>query len=368
MFPQMKSKQFAIVMLLAQALMITAWLTHAPPQLSDYPAFYAVARLWQKDEQPYSFENQCREQEQFNRGGCLPFVHPPILLPLMSLTTSENFTASYWRWVAACAALLLLCLIPLYQITRNVFVALQSILWQPLAMSLGMGQDGAFVLAAMLFWAWLMIKHRDVLGGLCLSLAVIKPHFAIPLAIPLVFCRPKAFVAFSVGGTVLTLYSFMLIGRDGFAGILEMTSIMSRDQTFGLFREGMSNFAGILARSGASIRWSWILFIAGIIGISMLWRRAGVNIRTISLAMVITLFTAPHVHSWDVGPLAMPLALGGMWPLIASSTLLFLLLPYGLMHWGCYAIMVWIVLRAVTKREDRYQWSRSTVDSGTLPH
>ena len=65
MLPQMKSKQFAIVLLLAQALMITAWLTHAPPELSDYPAFYAVARLWQKDEQPYSFENQCREQEQF---------------------------------------------------------------------------------------------------------------------------------------------------------------------------------------------------------------------------------------------------------------------------------------------------------------
>jgi hypothetical protein len=336
----MKNKPLAVVLLLVQALMLTIWLTFAPPELSDYPAFYAVARLWQKGEQPYSFENQCKEQEQFKRGGCLPFVHPPILLPLMSLTTSENFVASYWRWVAGSTVALLLCLIPLYRITRDVFVAIQALLWQPLAMSLGMGQDGTFVLAAILFWAWLLIERRDVLAGVCLSLAVIKPHFAIPLAIPLAFCRPKAFVAFAACAAALTLYSFALIGRDGFAGILEMTSIMSRDHTFGLWPDGMSNFAGILARSGASIRWSWIVFIVGIVGICMLWRRWGVNIRTISLALIITMFTAPHVHPWDIGPLAIPLALGGMWPLMASSTLLFLLMPYRLLHWGCYAIMM----------------------------
>ena len=340
------STALAIFLLLAQLVIISVWLMRAPPAMSDYPAFYAVARLWQRAEQPYSLDNQCLEQRPFNRPTCLPFVHPPVLLPLMSLTASDDFVSSYWRWTLISTAVLLLCLIPLYRITGNVLVAAQALLWQPVVMSVGMGQDGAFVTAAILFWAWLLVERRDVLAGMCLSLAVIKPHFAIPLAIPLVFFRPKAFLAFASGAAALMLYSFVLVGREGFAGILEMTKIMSRGDGFGVWAEGMSNAAGILARSGLSVRWSWAVFVVGIVAICAIWRRLGVSLRTISLAMVIMLFTAPHVHPWDTAPLAAPLAVGGFWLLMASSTLLFVLMPYGLLHWGCYAVMLWIVLQS----------------------
>lgn len=331
-------------LLIAQAILVGAFLFRSDKRLSDFPAFYTAVRLWQKGEQPYNLENQCREQRQFKRSECLPFVHPPVLLPVLSLLVTENFVASYWRWVVLLIGVLGFCFVPLYQLTREVPATLQALLWQPVVASVWIGQDTVFVFAGILFWAWLLKMKRDFLAGLAVSVAAIKPHFAIALVIPLLFSRPKAFSGSLVGGTALILYSLALVGIEGFREIVNTTAVMAQGEGFGIWREGMCNVAGLLARAGVNAPGIvWAVFLLGIITISFYWHRRGVTLKTISLALVILMFTAPHVHPWDIAPLA--LALGGVMPLMLSSMLLFALMPYRLMHYGCYAVMLAIYAR-----------------------
>ena len=340
----MSSKTLTIILLVAQCVLAAAFLIRSDKRLSDFPAFYSVVRLWQKGEQPYSLENQCREQRRFQRSECLPFAHPPILLQIQSLLTTDNYVASYWRWAALLIAVMMLCLIPLVHVVQDTSTAAMAVLWQPVVASVWIGQDTPLVVAAILFWWWLLQSGRSFLSGLALSVAVIKPHFALALALPLLFVNRRAFAGFCVGAFVLTLYSFALIGADGFRGIIHIVSVMAQGKGFGVWAEGYANIAGILARTGISHGWVWMLYPIGIIAITVVWHRFGLTIKTLSIALVVMLLTAPHVHPWDIAPLLLPLATLGTMPLLLSSALLFALWPYRLLHLGCYFIFAGVLL------------------------
>jgi hypothetical protein len=337
-----------IVLVAGQLILASAWLVRSDKALSDFPAFYAAARIWERGEQPYSLENQCREQIPFNRAECLPLAHPPVLLPLISSLATDDFVASYWRWTALSFCVLLLCLIPLYKLMGP--TSLYAILFQPIIASLWMGQDNAFVFAAVAYWIWLLLSGRDFLSGLALSLSVVKPHIAIALAIPLLFSRPKAFLGFCAGGAVLTAVSFALVGSEGFRGLLSITRAMAEGKGLGVWVEGMSNVTGLLIRMGVSVKWSWAFFIAGIALTSFIFRWRGVTRESVSLALITTFFTAPHIHPWDIGPLAIPLGFVGPMALLLASGFLYFLMPFRLLHIGCYVIMaallVWIFMRS----------------------
>lgn len=340
--------RFTALMLAAQLVLFAAFLFRSDKRLSDYPAFYAAARLWQKGENPFYLESQCREQAVFRREECLPYVHPPILLPVLSLLTTENFTASYWRWTLFSIVILLLCIFPLVRLTGDITASIQAILWQPIIVGVWIGQDNALLFAAVVLFMWLIRDKRDFLAGVALSLATIKPHFAIALAIPLLFSNRNAFAGFTAGSAVLILYSVALVGLRGVRGIMDATLVMAQSDDFGVWREGMCNLAGFLARSGVRApALVWSVFLVSIGGISYYWHRKGINPISISIALVIVMLTAPHVHPWDIAPLAVPLALSGTMPLMITSLVLFAVMPFRLLHLGCYVVfgVVWAQTR-----------------------
>lgn len=336
--------RFTALLLIAQIILVGAFLYRSNKRLSDFPAFYAATRLWQKGEQPFTLANQCSEQRIFRREECLPYVHPPILLPILSLAVNENYVASYWRWVTFLIAVLLLCLVPLYKLTDDAATSLQAVLWQPIVASVWIGQDVVIVFAAIVFWVWLLLGKREFLAGLVLSLSVIKPHFAIALAIPLLFASRRAFAGFVVGAAALTVYSFALVGIEGFRGIIEATQIMAQGKGFGLWPEGMSNITGVLARAGIRTAWAWPFYFLGVVAICWLWKRRGLNHTTIGIALVVVMLTAPHVHPWDIAPLVIPLSLIDRRLVMISSAVLFALMPWRLVHWGCYLTMITLLV------------------------
>jgi hypothetical protein len=342
--------------LASQFVLVAAFLMRSDKALSDFPAFYAVARLWQKGERAFDLESQCREERAILHGGlpCLPLARPPILLPVLSVVVSEDFVASYWRWVAVLVLVLLVSLYPLYRLTGEISTSVQAILCQPVVAGVWLGQDNAVLLTAIFFFVWFLQEKRDFLAGVALSLTTIKPHFALALALPLLFVRRRAFLGFVTGSSVLVVYSLALVGLEGFRDLINLAGVLARGRGYGIWREGMVNAAGLLSRIGLNSEILLLLiFLVGVVAIAWYWRARGVNENTIAIALVIVIFTVPHAHPSDAASLVLPLALLGLRYVMLSSAVLFALMPARLVHWGFYAIMAGLVVANVNNGEKK---------------
>lgn len=133
---------------------------------------------------------------------------------------------------------------------------------------------------------------------------------------------------------------------------------MSKIQGFGVWPEGMYNVTGILARAGLNHLWSWPIFLLGIVFICVLWKRRNITPATISVAVVVTVFTAPHVHLWDLSLLIIALLI--LHPLAPAlgSLLILSTFPFGLTYWTTYAMM--LALLYIHLRNPDQQWHKQS--------
>jgi hypothetical protein len=346
----MKKTPIVVAFLVLQVVLYAAaWRTVLPKE-SDFPAFYSATRIWQEGGNPYDLNQQCSKQFPIRGEPCLPLAHPPVLLPLLSLISTDDFVSSYYRWTALLLIPVIACVIPLYKISGHLQSSIQAILFLPLVIALALGQDTPLILLSVLFWLWLLVKGKDFWSGLVLSLTVIKPQIAILLGVPLLFARPRAFAGFCAGSLALLLFSFALVGADGFEGLLQIVRVMARGQGFGVNPAIMVSITGLLVRAGLSPSWSWVFLGLGLIAISLLWRKLGTTQQTLSLAITIALFCAPHLHLHDLSLLNGPiLFLHPLAPLGASA---FLTAAYAfdLQQWAAYILLmlsgVWLAKKA----------------------
>lgn len=361
----MKTKPFFLWLVIAAQLFIYGhfWY-HADLTTTDFPAFHAVGLLWKSGEQPYNLESQCRVEKEVNPAQpCLPFAHPPVLLPALALVSDSDYVASYRRWTFLTTVILVLCLIPLYLLSRNLRIATQSILFFPAVFGLWMGQDNALVLLAVLSCVYLLTRNKDLLAGVALSLGVVKPQLVLVLAIPLLFSRFKAFLGFCLGASALLLFSVALVGVEGLKGIVNLMALMSKIQGFGVWPEGMYNLTGILARSGLNHFWSWPIFLFSIVLISILWQRKGITPATVSIGVIFSVFTAPHVHLWDLSLLIIVLlTLHPLAPAI-GSLLIISTFPFGLTYWVTYAMMLSLAILHFRKMDQTWDNVRSKLSA-----
>lgn len=317
---------FAAVVIGLQVFFYSSFLKRADLTTSDFPTYYSVARLWQRGENPYSLENQCREMRPLTpKGECFPLAHPPILLPLLSSVSNENFTSSFWRWLAILACALVACFLILSLLTENAFGSAQSLVFYPTILSVFYANDTVFVLLGVTVWAYLLLyrdgdfMEREFLAGAALAFTAVKPQLTIILAVPLLFAKPKVFMWFCVSGLLLTLSGLKLVGVEGFKGIIEITRVMANGEGYGIGQQNMVNTTGWLVSAGLSPFWSWPLYIAAIAGLCVLWKRYGPSIATVSLSLMAALFFSPHTHNYDLALLAVPLIFAHrLAPLIAS--------------------------------------------------
>lgn len=275
---------------------------------SDFVYFYVVGRLYESGQNPYDLDRQCRAQAELGRGNCAGYAHTPILLPLLALLFNDDFQVSYWRWALFQIGLLAICVCLLYLVSRNFFASLQCCVFPPVIGGLLIANDTIFILTAILGWVVLMRRKADLWAGMVLALVILKPQLALPLAIPLLFVRPKVFAGFCIGAFVLTLYSLLIVGIDGFVGLIEVTRSLARGGTFGgVSHSIMFNTTGILARLGINTLWAWPVFAAGIAGLSIYLRKHGITLSSISFAVLITVLICPHLFAYDLSYLILPL-------------------------------------------------------------
>src|SRR5687768_6712255 len=89
-----------VLTLLMPGFYVMTWRQHQHPYGSDFAAFYSAALLWKQHQNPYDHSRSCAIQTRAGNLLCLPFFHPPVLLPLLSIVSDDNYEASYLRWSA----------------------------------------------------------------------------------------------------------------------------------------------------------------------------------------------------------------------------------------------------------------------------
>jgi hypothetical protein len=203
-----------------------------------------------------------------------------------------------------------------------------------------------------------------LLAGIALSVATLKPHLAIFLAVPLTV-RPKAFLGFCTASAVLALYSVLLVGAQGVSDFLNLLRINAGGEVFGVHPLAMFNLLGLMERTGVSPGVarpvSWLIFVLSAALMLVFWKRNPL-IPPMALTVLLAVITSPHLHKHDLTLLIVTfVSLTKPHPLIllASSIALGLMTIFAI-RWQfavAYTLMAALLILSVRDAQTRGQKS-----------
>ncbi|MEZ0396757.1 MAG: glycosyltransferase family 87 protein [Anaerolineales bacterium] len=343
---------------------------------ADFIAFYAAGRIARQEgpARVYDVRLQQKYEEQvlgfeIAAEDTNPFPHPPFVIPLVQAAAGERYIPSFLAWTGMMTVLLILAARALLESTGGQFAPPERrlllagvVLFFPAFVSLINGQNSALLLLGGGLWLWGWFSGRDWLAGLGLAVMAVRPHLALPLALPFIFRRGGIFLWFGVGCGALALFSLAYVGRDGIEGFVRMLFLSGSGQAYHINENRMINFLGLLLRlfpqaSASCLRLiAWIAYGAAALGLCFWWRRCPtLGWREAGTAVLLALFTAPHLHFHDLTLLLVPLTglcvlLAAKWPaaavlpLAASFALLFGYFSPLLQYSIPYLLMVFLLL------------------------
>ena len=295
---------------------------------SDFIAFYSAGRVAQEYGYSRVFTAELQQAVQQEvvgfplvEGQVLLHNHPPLLPPVLRMLMTEDYVASFHRWVILLIALYALCLFVLNKVleisgierSQRIMIAIGSFIFLPLFYSLMNGQDTPIVLLGTAVWLYGLVTGKEWTAGLGLSLTVMRPHLSVAFAIPMVFSHRKAFTGYVLGSAFLVMLSVLIMGVDGMQRYISFLFISAGGEWHGMNEEKMVNLLGLgLRLFGTSVAapfrtGSWILFAASIAVLSFLWsRKKGLQDNLLGLTVVVVLLMTPHLHYHDLTLLLVP--------------------------------------------------------------
>ena len=299
-------------------------------QTADFLAFYTAGEIAEKDGPQYVYdqEKQLAVQERIQGkekepNELLSYNHLPYLIPILNLLSSNDYTASFMRWgfflltLQLISTMILSRLIRFGEKTENLLFFIGILLFYPTFISILKGQDSVIMLLGLSIFTLAFAKKKDTLAGIGLSLATVRPHIALFLAIPFLIKRRRIFWAFTVSASLLAIFSITLIGQDGTRQFVELLTISSRGEGYYLKPEVMFNLIGILARRlpfiahGMLESIAWGIFGAGLLASAFLWWKSKkITFAHLGLGILFSVLTAPHLHYHDLAITVIPLLLG----------------------------------------------------------
>lgn len=224
----------AIVLILLKVLLLfTSALSLSRPFLlgTDFRAFYTGGRMLSQTVTSdfYNLSTQYSYQRVFtpkltNQKQLMPFIYPPFVALFFRPLAVYPFEIAYRIWIVLQIALLILVfkltLKSLKKITypfKFLLVAM-ILLFPPLWNALLQGQLSVIIIFS-LVTSWLSLKSgKNVLGGLCLSLLLVRPHLLIvPTMILLLNRRWLSLSGLALSSSVLLVFSVLLVGLQGLA-------------------------------------------------------------------------------------------------------------------------------------------------------
>ena len=312
----------------------TLWLQmiSSPAQRTgaDFMVFFTAGRISQINGSAHVYDTLLQQTIQqavvgfqLAPGQVLIYNHVPYLIPILKVVISGNYVASFYRWAVLLLVLTMAGMVLLVGILRRAgwrqaetwLMAAGMITFFPLFVSLLNGQDTAFTFLGLCLYLAGFLTGRDWLAGVGLALTIIRPQVTVLLAVPFLFRRQKVFGWFCLAGGVLGGISLAAVGEEGLRGFLNLLLVSASGEWYGLKEQLMVNLVGLLWRIapglGANlIHWTgWVVYGITLIGLCILWRRTRLITETqIGLAIVLAVFTVPHLHYHDLTLLLVALA------------------------------------------------------------
>jgi hypothetical protein len=160
-----------------------------------------------------------------------------------------------------------------------------------------------------------MLTKKDWLAGLGLAGMTVRPHLALPLALPFLFRRRGVWWWFLIGASSLALFSLAYVGVDGIEGFFRVLLVSGRGENYQMNEERMFNTIGLLWRAIPDLSplyvhgIGWGVYLAATTGLCVLWAKTPLlDERHIGLAVILSLFSSPHSHIQDLVLLSIPIA------------------------------------------------------------
>ena len=296
---------------------------------SDFIAFYSAGRVAQNEgtENVYDplLQQEVQEQEvgfPLVPGQVLLYNHLPFLLPILQILVSTSYVASFYGWVILLIALYITGIVILsYGLSRvgvdrnlTLLIGFAGFLFLPVFFSLMNGQDTAFLFLGVALWVYGLLSGKELFAGFGLSLATVRPHIALFLAIPMLFRYRKIFMGFLLGSGVLACLSLLLLGQNGTREFINILLLSAGGEWYGMKENAMYNLIGLLTRAVPQLEagpirvMGWITYVIAVVWLCVLWLRTrDMRQGLIGLSVTLALFVAPHLHLHDLALLLIPI-------------------------------------------------------------
>jgi len=248
--------------------------------------------------------------------------HPPFVFPIMALLSGLDFRQAYIIYFIGVWIITAAIMSRLYLLLRKkdwtrldaLLLSCSVLLFEPFFISVLKGQDTYILLTGGLFLLISLVGKKDWLAGVGLGLMLIRPQIALILAIPFLFRRQKVWWWFLATAAVLGIYSFIQIGWNGSRDYIVVLGLSTGVEGFGWDEVEMFDAVGLIMRMIPALDINiihvigWIFYLASMVGLSILWRSSKeIKQWHLSLAVILALFAAPHLHYHDLALLAVPL-------------------------------------------------------------
>jgi hypothetical protein len=321
----------AIASLLCSYAVIWVRLIHDPAERTglDFVAFYAAGRVAQQEGaarvyDPQSLQTIEQDQAGFRLapGQVLLYNHVPFLIPVLRAIVSDDYVASFYRWVCVLVAIHVLGIAVLARrLLRarldhrsTALASVGGLVFFPAFVGFLQGQDTAFLFLGVALWAYGLRSEREMLSGVGLSLATVRPHVAGVLALTMPFRHRRGFAAFAAASAMLALFSLAVLGFGGVQSFLRVLALTAGGRWHGMNEAAMVNLIGLLRRafpeaSSDSIHMiGWTVYCISAIALGFLWASPRHSERSLlGPTVVLTLFVVPHLHLHDLALLLIPI-------------------------------------------------------------
>jgi hypothetical protein len=296
---------------------------------TDFIHFFAagqVAQRWGGNMVYQPDLQQIVEQEQVGfelaPGQVLLFIHMPYLIPVLQTLVSDNYIASFYRWVAIMLMFYIASGIILTRLTPQItgrdrwLVILGLLLIYPICISIILGQDTALLVLGASLWVYGIIKNDDRAAGLGLSLTSMRPHLMLALSVPFLFKRQRILPWFALGGVVLGGISLITLGLQGTLDFIAILQRASSGNLYGLKPAAMFSLFGLIYRSIPNIdvnalrTFAWVFFGLAVLGLSWFVKKSKeLGDKELGIMILVGTFTIQYLHYHDLSVLIIPILL-----------------------------------------------------------
>ena len=253
----------------------------------------------------------------------LPYNHLPFLIPLLQVVVNSDYVASFYRWIAIMIAVHAAAILILGKVLEGAglpsdsvrIVQIGSLLFLPLFVSLLNGQDTALLFLGAALWLYGFATGKEMVAGIGLGLATVRPHIAVLMAIPMLFSYSKVFAGFLISAGILAIVSISIIGIQGTREFIDLILLTAGGDWHGMNQDAMFNLLGLLLRifrglDPNTLRGvSWVMYAVAIPSLCVVWFRSRDRAMQppIGVTVILALLFAPHLHFHDLTLLLIPI-------------------------------------------------------------